>query len=432
MDIDGYKSWAVESFDAERGFRPQMSHEAAVSETFTKDQGYACLNLLHELLVVSDDNISGVLEAVKPILDTRLVKKEHVERVISCVKERKSSVPASLDALAYLATRIEGAADMLRQMEFMEIVVAYLGDVSCTGYLPGVFALLFIALKAPETATRPAFEAGLHECLLARLDREFAVESSSVLICMSRSVPPESIRVFVEDLFIRLSEDDLQPEVLANVLQCFHNVQATGYRIEKYLEEERLVENVTAFMGNKNPDVQVACLEVLSGLCAAGDRMLRTMISFGTICGARRALESDNSIVMKAALGFFLAWTHHASEGYHLFDQISEMDFVHICKNSTYETKRDMMNLIMTITSKAEPVYITRLLSESFLDAFMEQTTCLCQEACEQTFQILAQACSRSSADAAFIQRVNAVLSRAEFDSIEGAQMCRSIVATLH
>ena len=362
---------------------------------------------LVELLSADYGEVPRILNYVLERKAWSLVKREHLERVVGCT--RRVGGPC-LDFLLAMVTEVPGAVEALRNREFFDVVK------EC-GLDERMCRLLDVVMSEPQLVAVHVFGSGCFELFVGVLKRgqDFVCESASMIRRVaSCSLPKDIVEGVVRVVFDLLRDmvfDEGEPwDAAASLLEALASLQKQ-VRLQSLVTLELIIEVINAFVSLPHRMCVVSSLNVLRGLSTDGDRALRCMIDAGTICYAKAALESKDDYVVRSALGFFKAWclTSESCLGY-LFDQISKVDFVSVCENTQFETKALMIDVLLCLCEKAKPVYILRLVSSEFVDAFVQQIDCFPDNTRELAFRTLAQACLRCSANPDFIRMVRATL----------------------
>ena len=377
------------------------------SAALTAEEEDSVSRALFELLSAEYGEVPGILNYVMERKAWTLVKREHLERVVDCASRLGGPC---LDFLLAMVTEVPGVVAALRNREFFNVVK------EC-GLDERMCRLLDLVMSEPQLVVSHVFESGCFElfgCVLKRGQDLVCECASLVQRVASCSLPKHIVEDVVKVVFEILRDmvfDEGEPwNAAATLLEALASLQRQ-VSLQSLITVELIIEVINAFLALPHRMCVVSSLNVLRGLSTDGDRVLRCMIDAGTICYAKTALESKDDSVVRSALGFFKAWclTSESCLGY-LFDQISEVDFVSVCENTLFETKALMIDVLLCLCEKAKPVYILRLVSSEFVDAFVQQIDCFPDNTRDLAFRTLAQACLRCAANPDFIRMVRTTL----------------------
>lgn len=378
--------------------------------------------LLFELLTADANAIPHILNFVLENQCWSLVQKDHIERVVTCIP--KVGEPC-LDFLLAAIKAIPQAVCVLRDPLFLNFMNTVLRDTSNEVLLRKMFELLTHVMTNPQESCRAIVESGCFESFFWRIETEktFAYECAVALKSIATcSVPNQFAQTFMERVFELLKKTSFEnPEslnVFGGVLLQIIVLLQKQCKLQLLFDGPTIVEVLTFMLTNPQREFLLETLNILANLCEGGDSLLPSMIDFGTICQVKLALNSNDSDILKAALSFFRNWCRTSSSSlWYLFDQISQVDFVHLCENTSFETKWLMVDLLLSMCDKGKPVYIIRLLSRDFIEALLQQMECFSHDLQDLAFQTLVHAALRCTDYPDFISMVRDALSATADDN---------------
>ena len=176
--------------------------------------------------------------------------------------------------------------------------------------------------------------------------------------------------------------------------------------------ETCIIEDLTLFLIHKNQNIQIASLRFLSKLFVYKDNVMKAMDYYGTLSEVRKIIKSEIKDLIYPSLQFFYNWCLNTNEYYSkLLDEISEINFVEICKNQSYTIKELMIRLLLSITENAIPYHIEKIFSSELIITMFEQISNLNEQYTEYFIKIIVNSANKCQNSAKFISILKEALS---------------------
>lgn len=180
--------------------------------------------------------------------------------------------------------------------------------------------------------------------------------------------------------------------------------------LESY-SETCIIEELTSFLIHQNRDVQVTSLCFLSNLFIYKDAAMKAMDYFGTLSEVRKLVKSGIQELVGPALDFFYNWCLNTREYYSkLLDEISEINFVEICRNHSYTIKRQMTRMLLAITVNAIPYHVEKILSFELIITLFEQISNFDEQYSEYLIKIIINSINKCQDSPTFIDMIKKAL----------------------
>lgn len=192
-------------------------------------------------------------------------------------------------------------------------------------------------------------------------------------------------------------------------LTLYSSIDILVYIKQYGIDGTTYIENLSAFLqvSNQNLKKRISSFQLLSALSKYGDEIFQEMNRLRTLFEAKKSLSDKKKEIIIEALTFFLCWYKNAKDYQkNLFDQICKFNFTAICKEESYQAKSIMMDLIISLSEKANATQLQYIINKEFIRIAVENIDETNYELSAKIIHFLNVVVDRSNAYPYFLQTI--------------------------
>lgn len=344
----------------------------------------------------------------------------HMEKLILLCRKREL-LNIVIDVIHDIMLIIPESLDILIQLNFFENIKCYVSENDIKTLINFLIDILSICDDEKKLIyvrneiyfkLFPIFTNGINE------GKQTYIEEYSricFMMCHYGNYPNNFGDILSSILYSFLQSNN--DYIIINGIQGMKQLLTNNYDISSFVflqsySETCIIEDLTLFLIHKNQNIQIASLRFLSKLFVYKDNVMKAMDYYGTLSEVRKIIKSEIKDLIYPSLQFFYNWCLNTNEYYSkLLDEISEINFVEICKNQSYTIKELMIRLLLSITENAIPYHIEKIFSSELIITMFEQISNLNEQYTEYFIKIIVNSANKCQNSAKFISILKEALS---------------------